>query len=41
MTGSVKVGSEGKYTIGLIDKDRINYITAMNRNGTLTIRVCA
>ena len=30
MTESVKVGSEGKYTIGLIDKDRINYITAMN-----------
>lgn len=30
MTGSVKVGGEGKYTIGLIDKDRINYITAMN-----------
>ena len=30
MTESVKVGSEGKYTIGLIDKDRINYIKAMN-----------
>lgn len=30
MTESVKVGSEGKYTIGLIDKDRINYITAKN-----------
>ena len=30
MTESVKVGSEGKYTIGLIDKDKINYITAMN-----------
>ena len=30
MTESVKVGSEGKYTIGLIDKDRMNYITAMN-----------
>ena len=30
MTESVKVGSEGKYTIGLIDKDRINYIMAMN-----------
>ena len=30
MTGSVKVGSECKYTIGLIDKDRINYITSMN-----------
>lgn len=30
MTESVKVGSECKYTIGLIDKDRINYITAMN-----------
>ncbi len=30
MTESVKFGSEGKYTIGLIDKDRINYITAMN-----------
>ena len=30
MTESVKVGSEGKYTIGLIDKDRINHITAMN-----------
>ena len=30
MTESVKAGSEGKYTIGLIDKDRINYITDMN-----------
>ena len=30
MTESVKVGSEGKDTIGLIDKDRINNITAMN-----------
>ena len=30
MTESVKVGSEDKYTIGLIDKDRINYITSMN-----------
>ncbi len=30
MTESVNVGSEGRYTIGLIDKDRINYITAMN-----------
>ncbi len=30
MTESVKVGSEGKYTIGLIDKDRVNYITTMN-----------
>ena len=30
MTESVKVGSEGKYTIGLIDEDRINYIKAMN-----------
>lgn len=31
MTESVKVGSEGKGTIGLIDKDRINYIKAMNK----------
>ena len=30
MAELVKVGSEGKYTIGLIDKDRINYIKAMN-----------
>lgn len=30
MTESVNVGSEGRYTIGLIDEDRINYITTMN-----------
>lgn len=30
MTESVKVGSEGRYTIGLIDEDRIKYIKAMN-----------
>ena len=30
MTELVKVGSESKYTIGLIDEDRINYIKAMN-----------
>lgn len=29
MTESVKVGSEGKYTIGLIDEDRIKHIKAM------------
>lgn len=30
MTESVNVGSEGRYTIGLIDEDRIKYIKAMN-----------
>ena len=30
MTEYVKVGSEGKYTIGLIDEDRIKHIKAMN-----------
>ena len=30
MTELVKVGSEGKYIIGLIDKDRTNYIKSMN-----------
>ena len=30
MTESVKVGSEGRFTIGLIDEDRIKYIKAMN-----------
>lgn len=30
MTESVKVGSEGRYTIGLIDEDRIKHIKAMN-----------
>lgn len=30
MTEYVKVGSEGRYTIGLIDEDRIKYIKAMN-----------
>ena len=30
MTESVKVGSEGRYTIGLDDDDRIKYIKAMN-----------
>ena len=30
MTELVKVGSEGKYTIGLDDEDRTNYIKAMN-----------
>ena len=30
MTELVKVGSESKYTIGLIDEDRTNYIKAMN-----------
>ena len=30
MTESVKVGSEGRYTIGLIDEDRIKHIKSMN-----------
>lgn len=30
MAESVKVGSEGRYTIGLIDEDRIKHIKAMN-----------
>ena len=30
MTESVKVGSEDRYTIGLIDEDRIKHIKAMN-----------
>jgi len=30
MTESVKVGSEGRFTIGLIDEDRIKYIKVMN-----------
>ena len=30
MTKSVNVGREGRYTIGLIDEDRIKYIKAMN-----------
>ena len=30
MTELVKVGSESKYKIGLIDEDRIKYIKAMN-----------
>ena len=30
MTESVNVGREGRYTIGLIDEDRIKYIKAMN-----------
>ncbi len=30
MTESVKVRSEGRFTIGLIDEDRIKYIKAMN-----------
>ena len=30
MTESVNVGSEGRYTIGLIDEDRIKHIKAMN-----------
>lgn len=29
MTESVNVGSEGRYTIGLIDEDRIKHIKAM------------
>ena len=37
MTESVKFGSEGKYTIGLIDKDRIKYIKAMNTERDLTL----
>lgn len=30
MAESVNVGSEGRYTIGLIDEDRIKHIKAMN-----------
>ena len=30
MTESVNVGRKGRYTIGLIDEDRIKYIKAMN-----------
>lgn len=30
MTESVNVGSEGRYTIGLINEDRIKHIKAMN-----------
>ena len=30
MTESVNVGREGRYTIGLIDEDRIKHIKAMN-----------
>ena len=41
MTESVKVGSEGRYTIGLIDEDRIKYIKAMNTERGTCKRICS